>query len=92
MPDRSSPSPDRPLPRLTRIGLATVGFGLLFDLSEHSFARASAGAGFSLGEHAAHLVVLLGMVAVLGGIVADGIRISRSRSMGPERSRSHALR
>jgi hypothetical protein len=67
------------VPVLAKVGFATMAFGLVFDLSEHSFAspaRQAAG-GFSLGEHAAHLVVLLGMVIVLAGVVVDGVRSAR---------------
>jgi len=64
----------RPIPRLTKAGVATIAFGFVFDLSEHSFASASG--GFTAGEHAAHLVVLIGMVLGLLGIVADGLRHS----------------
>jgi hypothetical protein len=66
------------VPRLAKLGMATLVFGVVFDLSEHSFApaRGAAGAGFSLGEHAAHLVVLIGMVAILLGVIADGVRSS----------------
>jgi hypothetical protein len=67
------PSQHRPIPGLTKLGAATIAFGLVFDLSEHSFA-ASASTGFSLGEHAAHLVVLVGMILGLVGIIADGVR------------------
>jgi hypothetical protein len=89
------PPVERSLPRLTKLGLAIVGSGLLFDLSEHGFvshANDATVAGFPLAEHAAHLVVLVGMLAVLIGIVIDGVRISRGRFDRPERSRAHALR
>jgi hypothetical protein len=72
-----------------------MGFGALFDFSEHGFvshANDLVIAGFPLAEHAAHLIVLIGMIAVLAGIVVDGIRISRSRSPRLERSESHAHR
>jgi hypothetical protein len=75
------------------LGLAVIAFGLVFDASEHSFvshANDASVAGFALGEHAAHLVVIVGMVLVLAGVVADGIRISRSRPRRPERSQRHA--
>jgi hypothetical protein len=88
-------SSHRPLPGSTKLGLAVIAFGLIFDLSEHSFvshANESIVAGFPLGEHAAHLVVIVGMILVLGGVVADGVRISRSRSRRPERSKRHAHR
>ena len=67
------------VPPLVKIGVATLVFGVLFDLSEHSFAAVvpATGGGFSLGEHAAHLVVLIGMVAILLGVIADGVHVSR---------------
>jgi hypothetical protein len=95
MPDRTPPSDRRPLPGLTKAGLWVMGFGALFDLSEHGFvshANDVVIAGFPLAEHAAHLIVLIGMLAVLAGIVADGIRISRGRTLRPERSTWHAHR
>jgi hypothetical protein len=63
-----------PVPRLARIGAATIAFGLVLDVTEHSFATGSGvgSIGFSLGEHAAHLVVLIGMVLVLAGVIAVG--------------------
>ena len=93
MPDRTPPA--RPLPRLTKAGLWVMGFGALFDLSEHGFASHANDvviAGFPLAEHAAHLIVLIGMVAVLAGIVADGIRISSGRPTRPGRSAPDAHR
>ena len=69
-----APSRHRPIPGLTKLGAATIAFGLVFDLSEHSFAAARTTAGFSIGEHAAHLVVLVGMILGLVGIIADGVR------------------
>jgi hypothetical protein len=95
MPDRTPPPARRPLPGLTRAGLAIIAFGFLFDLAEHGFvshANDVVIAGFPLAEHAAHLVVLVGMVAVLAGIVVDGVRISRGRDSRPERSDSRAHR
>jgi hypothetical protein len=63
------------VPRAAKAGIATIVFGLVLDASEHSFAlpAARAGGGFSPGEHAAHFVVLVGMVVVLAGLIADGI-------------------
>ena len=74
----SSPSsgglgPTPPIPRGLRVGSGVLVFGLLLDLSEHSFAAATRG-GMSMGQHTAHLVVLLGMVLILGAIVRDGVR------------------
>ena len=81
------------VPLLAKLGAATIVFGLLFDLSEHSFAgqAAEAGAGFSTGEHAAHLVVLIGMVIVLLGVIADGVHASGRRAR-PEGSPRDAIR
>ena len=95
MPDRTPPPARRPLPRMTRAGLLVMGFGALYDLAEHGFVSHAADitvAGFPLAEHAAHLTVLLGMVLVLAGIVADGIRISSGRSSRPGRSDRDAHR
>jgi len=73
----------RPVPGLTKLGAFTIAFGLVFDASEHSFAVA--GAAVSPAEHAAHLVVLVGMVLGLGGVIVDGVRQSR-RHNRPEGS------
>jgi hypothetical protein len=82
----------RPVPRLAKLGAATIAFGLVFDLSEHSYAiPAAVGAGFSPGEHIAHLVVLIGMVAILLGVIADGAHGSGRRSR-PEGSSRDAIR
>jgi hypothetical protein len=69
-----------PVPVLTKLGAVTIVIGLVFDLVEHTLVphiHDAVVAGVPVGEHAAHLVVLIGMVLVLGGIVADGVRISR---------------
>jgi hypothetical protein len=84
-------APTRRIPGLTKAGAATIAFGLVFDLSEHSFAAARATAGFSIGEHAAHLVVLVGMIMGLVGIIADGVR-HPGRDDRPEGSDSSAVR
>ena len=68
------------VPTLTRAGAATILVGLLADLVEHTLvphAHDAVVADFPVGEHAAHLVVLVGMVLVLVGIVADGVRTAR---------------
>ena len=69
-----------PVPALTKVGALTIVIGLALDLGVHTFApelHDAVVAGFSVGEHAAHLVVLIGMVLVLGGIVGDGVRTAR---------------
>jgi hypothetical protein len=77
-----------PAPALAKLGAATIAFGLLDDLVEHSMGAAgSTGTdGFAAGEHLAHLVVLIGMVMVLAGVIVDGVRHSgRSRPEGSPR-------
>ena len=94
----SAPAPDRPpdrppIPGLSKLGAAVIAFGLLFDLVEHDLSHVGEvriGA-FPVAEHLAHLVVLVGMVLVLVGIVADGIRLERRRRRQEGASR-HALR
>ena len=69
-----------PVPAITKVGAAVIVIGLALDLVVHTLVpdlHDAVVAGFSVGEHAAHLVVLIGMVLVLGGIVGDGVRISR---------------
>jgi hypothetical protein len=69
----------RPFPRLARLGLVGLAFGLLLDLVEHdlvSHVSEPTIAGFPVSEHLAHFIVVVGMVLVLVGIVRDGIRFS----------------
>jgi len=68
------------IPPLTWLGAAAIAIGLVLDLVVHALVpdlHDAVVAGFSVGEHAAHLVVLIGMVLVLAGIVADGSRTAR---------------
>ena len=84
----------RPFPLLGKAGFATIGFGLLFDFVEHTLtvrANETVRSGFAAGEHAAHLVVLVGMVLVLVGVIADGVRTS-GRVTRPEGSPRDAVR
>lgn len=71
------------VPWLAKVGAVVIVLGLLADVVEHAFVSHSydqfVGA-FPLQEHAAHLVVLVGMVLVLAGIVADGVRSARRRT------------
>ena len=96
-----SPFPTRPpmpasppFPALARFGIAVIAFGLLLDFVEHdlvSHVTEPQVAGFPLGEHAAHLVVLVGMVLVLVGIVRTGMRLGHRRPH-KHRSPGHAVR
>lgn len=82
------------VPTISKAGAVTIVIGLAFDLVEHALVphlHDAVVGGFPVGEHAAHLVVLIGMVLVLGGIVADGVRISR-RFDRQEGSPRHAVR
>jgi hypothetical protein len=70
----------QPVPGLTKVGLVVIVFGFLFDLVEHTLVvhvSEPRAAGFPLSEHAAHLVVIVGMVLVLAGIVIQGYRSDR---------------
>src|SRR4051794_30889154 len=82
------------VPGLAKVGALVIVVGLHADLVEHAFvfpATASAG-GFSPGEHVTHFVVLVGMVLVLAGVVADGMRAARGREDRPEGSARDAVR
>jgi len=68
--------PNRP-PLLALIGIGIAVFGLGLDTFVHLTAGAEAHhheIGFSLQEHGAHLVGLIGMVVALSGVVIDGVR------------------
>ncbi len=84
----------RSVPLVTKLGSVTIVVGLVTDLVEHTLvphAHEEIVAGFPLGQHAAHLVVLIGMVLVIVGIVADGMR-SAGRSNRLEGSSRDAVR
>jgi|1185.fasta_scaffold921099_1 hypothetical protein len=82
------------VPGLSKVGVLVMVIGLHADLVEHAFvfrATASSG-GFSPGEHVTHFVVLVGMVLVLAGVIADGMRAARGREDRPEGSARDAVR
>ena len=81
-----------PFPGLARFGIVVMVFGLLFDFVEHdlvSHVNDRSVAGFPLAEHAAHVVVLAGMVLVLVGIVRDGIRHAHRHPQQPQHRSLH---
>jgi hypothetical protein len=80
----------RRVPAVAKLGALTVVVGLLWDLVEHATLSLPA-ASFSAAEHAAHLVVLIGMVLVLAAVAVDGAR-SSGRHGRSNRSRHHAIR
>ena len=85
----------QPVPATTKFGLLTMTFGLLFDLVEHGLvghATEPTLGGFPLSEHAAHLVVIVGMVLVLAGVVVQGSRLSAARSRTVKRRDLDAVR
>jgi hypothetical protein len=92
-PASLEPADRRSIPGLSKLGAVVIAFGLLFDLVEHDLSHVGEPriGAFPVAEHLAHLVVLVGMVLVLVGIVADGIRQERRRRR-PEGVSRHALR
>ena len=83
-----------PIPRLVKVGAVVISLGLLLDVAAHSVAHSIHDVligAFPLGEHLAHLVVVIGMALVLAGIVADGVR-SQRRQVRQEGSPRHAVR
>ena len=83
-----------PVPRLAKAGAPVIAAGLLFDLLAHTVFHSVHDeliGAFPLGEHFAHLVVVIGMALVLAGIVADGLR-SQRRQVRQEVSAEHAVR
>ena len=84
----------RRVPRLTKVGAATVLGGGRAAGTRRPFATHTHDvivAGFAPGEHGAHLVVLVGMVLILVGVVADGVASAR-RHGRPEGSPRNAVR
>jgi hypothetical protein len=86
-------------PLLSILGMAVAVLGVGLDLVVHLSAAGDGHehvhVGFTLSEHAAHLVVMVGMVLILAGVVVDGVRRQLSRRLGPalvERSASDAIR
>lgn len=68
-----------------------VGLGL--DLVVHTvFPAGPVISGFSIQQHGAHFVVLIGMVLVLAAIVIDGRRHAAGRSARPEGRPRDAVR
>ena len=70
----------QPVPRLAKAGAVVIVLGLAFDLAAHTFLHSIHDeliGAFPLQEHFAHLVVLVGMVVVLAGVLADGVRSQR---------------
>jgi hypothetical protein len=83
-----------PVPWLAKVGAVVIGVGLAFDLVAHTVLHSIHDdliGAFPLQEHFAHLAVVIGMVLVLAGIVADGIR-SPSRHARQEGSSRDAIR
>ena len=86
-------------PLVSILGVAVAILGVALDLVVHLSAPADGHehvhAGFTLSEHAAHLVVMVGMVLILAGVVVDGARRQLNRRLRPalvERSAPRAIR
>ena len=78
------------LPLLVRIGLVALVLGGIADVVAHfgvgvGAPNAGHSAGHTADEIAAHLQVFVGMVLILLGVVADGVRQTR---LGPRASNS----
>jgi hypothetical protein len=70
----------RSLAPLSRFGVLVIGLGVAADTVTHLSAGTGGGAiGFTPAQHAAHLVILLGMVGVLIGIILNAIWPARHR-------------
>jgi hypothetical protein len=83
-----------PVPALAKAGAAVMAIGLLLDVVVHTVLHSVHDVligSFPLGEHLAHLVVVVGMALVLVGIVADGLR-SQRRQVRQEGNPRHAVR
>jgi hypothetical protein len=81
------------LPRAAKLGISVIVLGLAVDSIVHAMGVVTAGtpAAFVVQQHLAHLTVLVGMVATLAGIVADGVRVDR-RPPGRQKEASDAVR
>ena len=82
------------VPRLAKAGAVVIAAGLTVDLVVHTVLHPTHDevlGAFPLQEHFAHLVVVVGMVLVLAGIVADGVRTQR-RLGRQEGNARHAIR
>ena len=66
------------LPIVTRLGLAVMVFAGALDVVLHLATTPHFGHHFG-GEHLAHVLGVVGMVLVLGGVVIDGVRRQRKR-------------
>ena len=81
------------VPTLSKAGAVVIAIGLHADLVEHAFVFPAQAAGqFPPGEHLTHLVILVGMVLLLAGVVADGMRAGKGRANRPEGSAPDAVR
>jgi hypothetical protein len=82
------------VPRLAKVGAMVIALGLGVDLAVHTVLHSIHDellGAFPLQEHAAHMVVIVGMVLVLAGIVAGGVRSTR-RPARQEGTSPHAPR
>jgi hypothetical protein len=72
------------VPKSFKLGALVMLAGVAFDAYVHLFAVHSHSGTpigpFSLPEHSAHLIVVLGMLIVLGGVIVNGVAASRNRA------------
>jgi hypothetical protein len=67
------------MPLLARVGLAVLAFGGFADLVAHLGVPSGAAGPHTADQVTAHVLVFAGMVIVVLGVVADGVRLSRAR-------------
>jgi hypothetical protein len=68
------------VPHLARLGMAVLALGLLADLIAHATA---------LDPTTGHVVVLVGMLAVVASVATQGLRTSNSARERTLRLRAH---
>lgn len=68
------------VPALARVGLVLLALGLLADVAYHSLPTLTTSLFGSDGVRA-HLVVFVGMLAVVSGLIQQGLTAGRSTSI-----------
>lgn len=72
------------MPLSMRAGLVVIVLGTVADMAAHITARNSVG-GFTLPQHAAHFVILVGMLVTLAGIVHSSPSARTKKRAHPRR-------
>src|SRR3954453_13330588 len=76
------------IPKISKLGVVVMIVGLVLDTIVHVFLAPTGDtvlvAGFSAPEHGAHFVVLIGMLLVIVGVMADGARLAKRQRLERE--------